>query len=141
MRRSKLKGSRKLRRIFKKLPRTATEEVREEIASGANEILLAARFLVPSDTGQLRDQLKAKVSRDGLSAKIGILGKRGRRDGFHGVFLEFGTKERQHRKTGKSVGDLPAQPFLFPAFEVNRRPIIKKLEGATSRALRKAVVG
>lgn len=48
----------------------------------------------------------------------GVVGVKQRSRAFHALFVEMGTGERRH-KSGKSVGSMPAQPFLRPALDDN----------------------
>ncbi|TDK51140.1 HK97-gp10 family putative phage morphogenesis protein [Antarcticimicrobium luteum] len=67
-------------------------------------------------------------------------------DAPHAHLYEFGTVERIQTKTGKSVGVMPARPFLRPAWDANaagmlevlKREVWAEIEKATERARRKA---
>lgn len=64
----------------------------------------------------------------------------------HGHLYEFGTAPRFHRKSGKSVGAMPARPFMRPAWDANRAQVLATLkrelwteiEKTMERARRKA---
>lgn len=63
----------------------------------------------------------------------------------HAHLVEFGTVERFHR-SGKSVGRMPAQPFMRPAWDGNREAVLAtltaelrvELDKALARAARRA---
>lgn len=48
------------------------------------------------------------------------------------VLVEFGTGPRFH-ESGKFVGQMPAQPFIRPAFDANARTFINRLGGRLGR--------
>jgi HK97 gp10 family phage protein len=42
----------------------------------------------------------------------------------HAHLVEFGTKERFHKKTGKSVGSMPPRPFMRPAWDSTKIQVL-----------------
>lgn len=66
----------------------------------------------------------------------------------HAHLVEFGTVERFH-KSGKSVGVMPAQPFIRPAFDAKKGAVLAaikseltaEIERTTARLARKAAKG
>ncbi|WP_431888737.1 HK97-gp10 family putative phage morphogenesis protein [Nocardiopsis alba] len=72
----------------------AAQSVRDDMRKG-----------VPVDTGALRDSLTARVMRGELTAEIGPLGK----EFYYAHYVEFGHSS------------MPAQPFIGPAAELERR--------------------
>lgn len=128
-RRSKLVGASKLRRTLRRLPEEARGGIRSALAAGAARILQSAQQLVPVATGLLRSLLRVRVSRDGLGAQIGLIGKRANRKAFYGRFVEFGTREQ------------PAQPFLTPAFEAERQRLLQDARKEIGKALERASDG
>ncbi len=113
----------KLRRKLRRMPDEATKGIKEALADLAKKIEASAKNRVPVDTGTLRDNITAKVSRDGLSARIGVQGKRASKKAYYVKFVEHGTKKQ------------PAQPFLGPAFEENKRDGVKQIGDEIDRAL------
>lgn len=103
-----------------------TAGIREEMESFGAAVLTDMRSNVRRDTGQAADQLAMKVSRDGLSVKIGVIGLRASRKAWYLKFQEFGT-----RKT-------PASPFMVPAFERNRERVLTAMATAVKRGISKA---
>jgi len=67
-------------------------------------------------------------------------------DAPHAHLYEFGTGARVQKSTGKSVGVMPARPFMRPAWDAHRdqmletltREIWVEIERAAERARRKA---
>jgi HK97 gp10 family phage protein len=114
-------GDKELDALLKGLPLKAQKKLsRKATRKAAKDIVLPeARNRVGVDSGELEDSLKVKAikrsrSRFGHEVTTGDGFWKG--DQFYGAFLEFGTKERQH-KSGKQVGQIQpgAHAFLRPA--------------------------
>lgn len=133
-RRSGLQGVTRTRRLLRRLPDDLVAPIRKTLKQGSEDILQEAKVRVPKDKGVLGRALSAKVSRDGFSAQIGLRGKRAQRKAFHGAWVEFGTQGAPDL----NIPAQPARPFLFPAFEVHKKPLIRNLARAISRAIRRA---
>lgn len=97
----------------------------EELRETAREMISEPRSDGPSkpgepprsDTGRLRDSLFVRRGADGLSAEVGT-------ELDYGRHLEFGTQ------------DMPARPWLHPAFEASKGRIEAHARAAVRRALR-----
>lgn len=127
MRRSKLRGVRKVSAVLKNAPAQVERRVQQEIAQGADDILLDMRGLVPKRSGDLAHALKRSVSKGGLSAKIGLLSRKDYMDHFYWLYLEHGTKGDPDR----NIPPLPASPFVGPAFDINEPIIAARISRAT----------
>ena len=117
------------RRLVADVERAAARAVR----AGAKDLRDTARALLdepgvgrPSapgtpphrQTGGLRDSVVVRTSADGLSAEVGT-------DLDHGAHLEFGTQ------------DMPARPWLLPAFEIAKPRIRARIIRAVRDTLRR----
>jgi len=108
-------------KLQKKLSRQATRKAAKDI------VLPEAKAIVPEDTGDLADSLVVRAIKRSRG-KIGhmVTTKEGfyKGDQFYGAFLEFGTKERQH-KSGKQVGAIQPHKFAYlrPAIYDNEERI------------------
>lgn len=111
-----------LRRKLRRMPDEATKGIKAAMIKLAADIEASAKSRVPVDTGTLRDNITAKVSRDGLSARIGVQGKKASKKAYYGPFIEFGTVKT------------PAQPFMGPAFEENKQEGIRRVGEEIDRA-------
>jgi len=141
-RRSRVIGGRSLRRKLRKLPAAIRKEIREVIEDGAQDILNDAVERAPEEgtnpyaTDELRTKLRYRVTKDGLTARIGSWGKR--RRAAHAHLVEFGVAPHQITMPSGEVIDhpgAPAQPFLLPAFKLNRRRIGAAIAAAINRAI------
>ena len=131
MRRSGLRGQKQVREFLKSRPDAITRKVAGEIETGAEDILLDMRGLVPKDTGDLAAALDFKVARSGLKARIGLLTKTALADHFYWLFLEKGTKGYPPH----NIPPLAATPFVDPAFQLNAPIIADRIRRATGGAL------
>lgn len=108
--------SRKLETLGRKRGKVV---VRKAVNKAATPMVKAARRLAPvGETGNLKRGLtKAVRSYKAGALIVAFIGnKRGQGGAAHAHLVEFGTVERYH-KSGKSVGAMPAKPFMRPAFD------------------------
>lgn len=102
-----------------------------EIETGAEDILLDMVGGVPRDSGDLAAALDKKISKSGLSARIGLLTKTALADHFYWLFLEKGTKGYPPF----NIPPMAATPFVAPAFDLNAPVIAARIGQATGGAL------
>lgn len=161
VRRSRLDGDFKLRKLLRTIHQTADNEVKVAMQEVSQKLLATMQELVPKDTGAGAAALTAFVSKSGLDAQVGLRGKKANKRFYYLRFLEYGTKGytegkrsggRNKRVSNKSDGshffgkhpDIPARPahpWLRPAYDVNREFIQASLRAAVSRTLKKASMG
>lgn len=146
----RLKGGDKLLKVLRTLDKEMTEPVRQVVASAAAEVESGAKARVPVDTGELRDSIEARLRFKGLGAQVGVFRntrairtlskaliaggvavKTARKAArkvvgfaFYGHFLEFGTV------------NMPAQPFLFPAWAAVRNKVMPAMASAAKAVLK-----
>ena len=97
-------------KLQKKLIRQATRK------SAKNIVLPEARNRVPVDTGDLEESLTVKAikrSRNKIGSMVATKDGFFSGDQFYGGMIEFGTKERTQKSTGKSVGAIQPHKFAF----------------------------
>lgn len=100
-----------------------TDGVKQIVKEYAQSIEQDAKSRVSVDDGETKESIKAFVFNNGLSATIAPR----KPGGWKARWIEYGTAPR-YTKTGKYVGRMPAQPFMFPAAEVNRPKYLRDLE-------------
>lgn len=111
-------GDKQLDRLLKGLPLAAQKKLsRKATRKAAKDIVLPeAKNLVPVDTGDLEESLVVKAmkrSRGRFGHQVQTKDGFYQGDQFYGAFIEFGTKERQH-KSGKDAGRIdPAKNFAY----------------------------
>ena len=136
-RRKRIIGASRLKRKLKRMPDDITEEVRAVIFAEAHTLRADISAHAPSSDEsapldwegnprpKLKDAYEVRISKDGLVARIGIMGKRLKNQFFFATFLEFGTKF------------ITARPHVRPAWNRRRQHTRRQIRKATVRALRK----
>lgn len=160
-RRSSIKGDFKLRGALRRIAQLEQSDLPKAMAKAADMVLATQQQLIPKDTGEGAAALQVRVSKNGLDARIGIVGKADNRQFFYLRFVEYGTKGyqdgmrsdgRKRRKSNKSNGqsffgyapDIPAQPahpWLRPSYDTNRDDIMVIIREAITSTLRRAAEG
>ena len=132
-------GDKEIIREFDNLTLTIQKKgLRPGLRQAAKELVLKSarqnlRDQQEGGTGALSASLKVRAvkrSRTKFGSQIHFRSSLGDAK-FYGLWLEFGltkTSPPRRHKSGKSTGDLPAQPFLRPALYDNRRRIQKMVE-------------
>lgn len=104
----------------REVTQTLVRLISSRVSSHASRVTAEAKRLAPVDTGQLRDSIyrtPVKVTQDKISATIETDTSDLHNRGYgYGGFVEVGT-----RRT-------PAQPFIFPAFNLDRPRFKSSLE-------------
>lgn len=153
-RKSGIAGLSNLRRVLRRLPADVTSELRETIEFGANMILRDARARLAQRSKRTSRALVVKMGRDRLSAKVGIIGARAKKQAYMARWIEFGTKPHSLKKGSRSGGKgrsaqrlasqkggwhpgVPPHPFLFPAYEANKQKLIRLIGASVDRTLRR----
>lgn len=148
-RRRRVSGSAKLRRLLRRLPEDAQNEVRKAVEAAAARVYDDALAAMPKpgenpySTGDLRRKFRVAYDKDGLRARVGSFGGR-RQRAAHAHLVEFGTaagpRKAKDGSTYQHPGT-PAEPFLIPAYKKNIRWNIFELRSAVERAMKKATAG
>ncbi len=89
------------------------EQLDKSLDEAAKIIADAARGYAPARTGALKKAIHWEKSRRNPKERIVTPYDKGAR---HGHLVEYGTMER-HQSNGKSVGKMPAHPFMRPAVD------------------------
>jgi HK97 gp10 family phage protein len=90
------------------LPEAFREVAAETLQAGGAVISAEADARVPVDEGDLKGSGDSAVREDGLQVTVGYSDPKGR-------WVEFATN------------DTPAQPFLYPAFQIGARFVRKQM--------------
>lgn len=141
-----LTGFKELAEKLKQLPKkVAKNGLRRAVSSGAAIVRNDARKRAPVATGEMKRDIMMKREKDkqGGSTTGAVYsvyvrsGKKSRlagkkrdveRDSFYWKFVEFGTK------------DMPAQPFMRPAFEANKDEAVAAIGKTLNEAIQAAAV-
>ncbi len=147
---SGVRGQRRLSRILRNIRDEfgdgAISPVTKAVAYSADLVAKDAASRAPIGSGELARHMLSKqavrISRSGLSAKVGIIGKRANRRLYYAKFIEFGTKghppRKGKRRRRRGHPGTPARPFLRPALEANGRHISAVIDRAVDDVLDRA---
>lgn len=141
-------GGEELGQLFEELPKSLTDNVMRKIGKDAlKPVRDMAETFAPIEEGDLRDSIEVSTT----------LSKRQRRlyrkkgeiavyagptypKGAHGHLVEFGTGPRTQKKTGRYTGQMPARPFMRPAWDANKEGVLQYMRDNIWGVLKKAVV-
>jgi len=166
-RRSGLSGVSRLRRTLRRIPETITADVKKQVLAAAQLVDRQQDAAAPSRS--ISENTTVKTARDGLTATVGLHGKRAARRGFLARIFEFGAKphiivpradkpRNRRRKvggakflanigTGQFFGKIVrhkgmrARPFFFGTFRKLKPEILRRIKAAIGEAVRKASNG
>jgi HK97 gp10 family phage protein len=136
----KLKGNKALLNKLKAVGQVGKDLIEEEVFSSLHEIRNEAVSRVPVDTGILKNNIV--VQNEKLSGKVIVNAK-------YAPYVEFGTgtrvdipeglKDYAIKFKGKGIKEvnLPAQPFLFPAWVRETKELMINLEKGLSKIVKK----
>ncbi len=145
-----VKGISELRARFQAVPRKVRDEVTAEIEKQARQLVSQMRQL--NRYGDIRVNwtwgdapagalvVGRAFGRDygRVAATIYAIGPRladSRVPITLAEVVEFGSKPRRQRSTGRRTGSMPATPYFFPVYRANR----SRARGAITRAITRAV--
>lgn len=161
-----LRGVQDALAALRELPQ-ATEKptVRKALVAAAVPMAEDAAARAPRDEGDLKEAMIAttritsnqaadtrKPGRDEVRAFVGpnySRSAKGKGYAPHAHLVEFGTGPRYQKSTGKFVGQMPAKPFMRPAFDTGASGFIDRfsvallamIDKAKARLARKAAKG
>lgn len=124
-------SSSRLRRRLRTLDKDTRSEIRAVMEKSGQELAKRIEDTAPKDTGGMADQVRYKVSNDGLGVSVGYSAKAAgfkrnwKRGGFKALWQEFGTKHH------------PAQPFIRPAFRQSLTKILDRIDDAVSNTIKR----
>jgi HK97 gp10 family phage protein len=116
----KLQGGAELAAKLETLPtRVANKVIRQSLRIGTKIILAETVAKAPVNTGLLKKTLKVRAMkrrRNQIGVQVITEGGFYQGKAFYGAFLEFGHKAGP-RKLGNKRQQVPAKPFIKPAFD------------------------
>jgi HK97 gp10 family phage protein len=145
----KVEGLKELDEALKELPKATGKNVMRRVARNAlGMVIAAARPLVPVDDGQLRKSLAVSTK---LSKRQATLARRDEAEGKasitvyagasalpHAHLIEFGTKERVQKTTGRRTGRVKAKPFMRPAWDAKKGAVLDSFKSDMWTEIQKA---
>lgn len=136
----KVKGLDNLQRKLEKLPEQIKQATREKIEDAADTIVLKAVSRAPVDLGVLRQSIGNEPRNGGFNYIIFVSAE-------YAPYIEFGTGikvnvpseltnyAKQFIGKGERQVNLPARPFLFPAYFEERKKLIEDLKKSIGKYL------
>jgi hypothetical protein len=149
-----VKGAASLRRLLRRLPDVARQELGNELTDIGQRLLGRAKAEVPVRTGALRAALGVRVAVKSLQLRLGLVKKADKRRFFYGYILDQGrkaqvVKAKRRRKDGSystydmNVGAIaPSRyEFVFGRRRDFRENEIPQLRTVLDRVLARAAQG
>lgn len=142
-----------MRRLLRRLPDVAREELGSEFTAIGARMLGRARAEAPSKSGRLRRALNVKVAIKTLQLRLGLITKANQRGSFYGYILDAGRRARtvtakRRTATGIStyalrVRGIPRSryDFVFGRMKDFRRNELPKLRAVFDRIMRRTAMG
>lgn len=136
-----IKGLDKLLKDLEDLPVNLEKEMNVILADNSRQLARSAIRFAPYDFGKLKQSIRAVKGED-LSWKVVVMAK-------YGAYMEFGTgglvrvpeemQEMAIQFLGKGVRqvNLKPQPYLYPAFELQRDQYINDLQDLLDREIKR----
>jgi HK97 gp10 family phage protein len=126
-----LKGFEDIEKILEALPKSlGPKVVRQCLRKGVRPMVRAAKANAPKDEGTLKKSIGVINGGKTQGTAIVVGPRRGAgktADGWHGHFVEYGVSPRivkkptrEHYKKNTKLGDMPAKPFMRPAWDSTR---------------------
>jgi HK97 gp10 family phage protein len=124
-----------LKRTLRRLPKAVRAEIPKGLEAAGKLVTAEIKARAPKRSGRMAMAAQYSVSRDKMSVRIGYTRFRNPfkrwwyRGGFAALYQEFGTK------------NMPAKPFIKPAFRAKLPRALTMIENSVSRALDRARKG
>lgn len=144
------RGVRQVKSLLRRAPEDIKDGVGGVIKDFAQAVHAQALKRTPRDSGTLARSLTYRVSKSGLSARVGLVTKRAQQDAFYLRFLErgfvpaSGSRKRRRggararenvRAFGIKAGRLIRRPILRPAIEAELPYFEPDIEAAIDKAI------
>jgi hypothetical protein len=152
MARRRIFGDRAFRRLIKRVPEAARDEIVEDLDHAGNAILAAQKADAPRKTGALAAGLSKRVYRGSMRLRVGLIGKPINRRLYYAAVIQGGRTAQTvnvNRRTSSGMSSyqlrvraMAAQPFIFSArvHEI-RRTLGGRIRTFWDRTLRRAANG
>jgi hypothetical protein len=136
-RRRRVTGDRAFRRLLKRLPESAREEMADVLRGAGVELLAAMKADAPRRTGFLERHLTMKLLPRSLRLVVGFIGKRANQAVFYRWILETGRKAQTvrvyRRKKSQKVDGVGHRGRTFYMMRVSAMPARRYVYGRRSR--------
>ncbi|QFY60366.1 HK97 gp10 family phage protein [Rhizobium grahamii] len=113
------KDAAEIARLFQSIPAQVKRDIEPAIDQGATEIMMRARYLAPSDDGDLRDSIRKEAGERELSVRVFT-------DSDHALYQEYGTVK------------MARNSFWWVAVNTTKKRVKRRIDRAISKAIDKA---
>lgn len=127
---AKVQNLGRLLKKLEKMPKQAKADIKAALDKGGAEIVASAKALVPKDDGILAGTIQQEPGRHELEITVVAGGEATTRPVRDGADASYDYAFAQETGTR----EMPANPFLRPAFRLVRKRVV----GRVNRAVRKA---
>jgi hypothetical protein len=139
-RRSKILGRKELEKKLNQIAPRSLDAVAEENLAQFEGLAQKIKGYAPSKTGRYKRSINARRLTAADNASSGRFATKdvkavGLFAGSLWRLIEFGTKSRTQKKTGRNVGAMPRKPHIFPVY----RSQIKRIKRAVNKAMRQEI--
>lgn len=124
-----IEGLEEVRQLLETLRTQAPDVYKTELEYAGEMIKNSAKSKIHNETGALGASVKTQSKFTATKQQVSVIA--GGVQAPHAHLVEFG--HRQITKTGQIIGDVPAHPFLRPAYEEYKEMLIQKLTQAINR--------
>jgi HK97 gp10 family phage protein len=122
------------RRLVNEIPRKVRAALEAAMLESADRIVAGARLRVPVESGKVRDSITQHGVREGKRGGLYVAITAGDDST---LTDEKGKRYQVARLLEFGTVNMPAQPFLLPAYHANRNAARRKMR----RAIRDAIMG
>lgn len=140
-------GDERINRALKKISgKEAKGLMRKSMRPALKPVLQEAKSNAPSDTGQLKKNIKIKAmkrSRSSFGMRVSM-GRPGQKDNtgkaFYGAFLELGTQDRA-TQSGANRGTIKRRDFIRNAYKTKQDHAYRIYRTLVTRGIRRIAAG
>lgn len=130
-------GIPQMQAMFRRKAKAVIAAARASAAQGGDEVASAVRYLAPRDQGELAASVRVEQAgtvktRKGDRDFIGVIVKAG--DATTTVTNDTGEVFQNARIQEFGTKNMPANPFFFPAWRLNRSRIRSRISRSVSKA-------
>ncbi|MFB9223833.1 HK97-gp10 family putative phage morphogenesis protein [Paracoccus cavernae] len=130
-------GIPQMQAMFRRKAKAVIAAARTSAKQGGDEVADAVRYLAPRDQGELVasvrvEQADTVKTRKGDREFIGVIVKAG--DASTTISNDAGEIFQNARIQEFGTKNMPANPFFFPAWRLNRARIRSRISGSVSKA-------
>lgn len=114
------------------IPQAVREAVQPALDKGASELVASMRQIAPNEDGDLQASIRKEDGDHELSVKVAAGGAKTTKPVRSGADTSYDYALGQEYGTKK----MPANPFFWPAFRLNRKRLANRIKRAIGKAVK-----